>query len=676
MSSSLYDLRRSSVGGRGISRFGSWISAAGRYAVLLEIGAVIVICNSLLRIAMLVWFNEPPGLSVSEWFRVLLVGFRFDVLVTLISAVPQLLILTLIQNPRSMGRFSRVCLELQWILGYVAVFTIIVAEWMFFDEFRSRLNYIAFEYLVYPTEVCCNIWESYQTGKMITVVVLLGGITYAMLRERYLRRLQDSMPATRRWSIVAVTLSIITSLWFASPISSTQVTANRTANECAGNGVYNFFYYAWTCRFDYDEFYLTIPMEEATARVRVPLESQDSDFVPNSAHPLDRIVTTNREQRNANVVLILEESLGSDFIGALGDPRGLSPEFDKLCQEGLLFNNWYATGNRTARALEAVTTSLPPLPTESILKRDHSTNVFTLAHVLAERGYERLFVTGGRGIFDGVRSFMTANGFNHFVEQGDFSNPLFKNAWGVSDEDMFHRAIDELDKLHQSGRPFFATLLTVSNHRPFTYPAGRIDSVVQSRDNAVRYADWALGDFFREVCKKDFYKDTIFIVMGDHGARVYGSQLFPIRSYRVPVLVIDPEKPGASECNTLASSLDIAPTIMGLLGGSYRSVFFGREVLSLDPEKGYAIMQHNHELALLDAHNHLTVLSSRKRSFNFDVDPVTFQLIPKEAVKNNDDAANLSAVFQTANRLYYNDGCHPDAAISATRIATSKKAEF
>ncbi|MBC7966090.1 MAG: sulfatase-like hydrolase/transferase [Fuerstia sp.] len=571
-----------------------------------------------------------------------------------------------------MGRASRFCLEFQWLAGYGLLLSIILAEWLFFDEFRTRFNYIAFEYLVYPAEVCCNIWESYQTGKIITVVVLLGVVLYAVLRERYLQRIPDSMPASRRWSIVAVTFCVTLALWFTTPMTASQVTRSRTANECACNGIYSFVYYAWTCRFDFEEFYKTTSDADAVVRSRAAVESTDSSFIENSQHPLDRIVTTGRPQRDVNVVLILEESLGSDFIGALGDTRGLSPEFDKLCEQGLLFNNWYATGNRTARALEAVTTAMPPLPTESILKRDHSTNVFTLAHVLAERGYERLFATGGRGMFDGVKSFMTANGFNHFVEQADYLDPVFVNAWGVSDEDMFHRAAEELDKFHHKGKPFFATLLTVSNHRPFTYPAGRIDSDEQSRENAVRYSDWAIGDFFKRVREKEFYKNTIFIVMGDHGARVYGSQLFPVRSYRVPVLVIDPAQSSASQCSTLASSLDIAPTIMGMLGGSYRSVFFGRDALAIDPKDGYAIMQHNHEIAMLNAENHLTILSSQKRTFSFDVNPTTAELTPKKELYK-EDAANLMSIFQTANRLYYGDACHPD---STSRLTSAPSDNF
>ena len=642
---------------------------AGRYSVLLEICATILICFTALRIAMLFWFSEPGELNISECCLVFLTGWRFDIFVTLCCAFPQLIFLSLIGNRKKLPRFSAIGLELQWFSGYIMLICVILAEWLFFAEFQTRLNYIAFEYLVYPAEVCCNIWESYQTGKLLTVVLLVGVVSYSLLRERYLKRIPDAMPASRRWSIVAGAFCVTLAMWFCTPMSSMHVTSSRTANECAGNGIYSFVYYAWTCRFDFNEFYQTTSATDAIVRSRDAVESEDSRFIQGSQHPLDRIVTTDRPQRDANVVLILEESLGSDFIGALGDKRGLSPEFDKLCEEGLLFNNWYATGNRTAQHLEAVTTALPPLPTESILKRDHSTNVYTLANILADRGYERMFVTGGRGQFDGVRSFMTANGYNHFVEQSDYDDPEFINAWGVSDEDMFHRAIEELDKFHQEGKPFFATLLTVSNHRPFTYPDDRIDSDEQTRENAVRYADWAIGDFFRRVRKKGFYRNTIFVVMGDHGARVYGSQMFPLRSYRVPVLVIDPQQSSASKCNTLASSLDIAPTIMGLLGGTYRSVFFGRDALAIDPKDGYAIMQHNHEVALLNEKNQLTILGSQKKTFSFDVEPATSKLIPRKKLYK-EDAARLMSILQTANRLYYSDACHPD---STSRVANVQK---
>jgi phosphoglycerol transferase MdoB-like AlkP superfamily enzyme len=421
-------------------------------------------------------------------------------------------------------------------------------------------------------------------------------------------------------------------------------------------------YFAWTCRFDFEQNYLTVDEDTASAALRHAVVSPSDRLVPDSANPVDRIVFTGRPQRDWNVVLILEESLGSDFVGVLGDRRRLTPNLDRLAQDGLLFDNFYATGNRTARALEAVLTSMPPIPTESILKRDHSSRVFTLALVLAERGYERLFMTAGRGLFDGVRSFMTHNGFNRFIEQSDFIDPVFINAWGVSDEDLFRGALAQFDRLHENGKPFFATLLTVSNHRPYTYPAGRIAESGQSRENVVKYADYALGYFFQEARAHEFYQRTLFVVMGDHGARVYGSQIFPMASYRVPVLLISPETSLAGKrCGTLACSLDIAPTILGQLGGEYRSVFFGRDVLQTPPAAGRAVMQHNHDVAVLDARNRMVVLGYNRSACGFHLDLAGFQLARSSTV-DPQLLQMTAALFQSASSLYYAERWFPNVA--------------
>jgi phosphoglycerol transferase MdoB-like AlkP superfamily enzyme len=267
---------------------------------------------------------------------------------------------------------------------------------------------------------------------------------------------------------------------------------------------------------------------------------------------------------------------------------------------------------------------------------------------------------------------MTANGFDQFLEQSDYENPVFTNAWGVSDEDLFRRALIEFDRLHEMGRPFFSVVLTVSNHRPYTYPPGRIPEAGQSRDHAVKYADWALGQFFRAARSRAFYSQTIFVVMGDHGARVYGSQMFPMKSYRVPMLVIHPEAGFAGRrCHTLGSSIDVAPTIMGLLGGAYRSVFFGRDVTQLAPHEGLAVMQHNHEVALLTANHELTVLSVGKKAWNFRLDPSTYLLDP---VSYPGAAAliQVTSYFQTAYRLYTEERCFPGETVRGANARFSR----
>ncbi len=648
----------------------------GPYRAPLMIAVVAVAAFTLLRLTLLLAFAEAATWRVGTVARVFWVGLRFDLLVGLCFVLWQSVHLVVVPSRRLMGPVSRWLLELEWLVAWISLPLIGIAEWLFFDEFQTRLNYIAFEYLVYPTEVCCNIWESYSVVPYLSLVLALGGSAYVLTRRTLLRWIDAPVSGRNRSGVFLGMLAVIAGLTATTNMESRNRCGDRIAVECSGNGLYSFVYYVWTCRFDFNEHYLVVSDEEARERVRRQV-IQLSDLRQNgSANPVDRVVNSGEPRRDWNVVLILEESFGSDFVGALGDSRGLTPEFDKLTRQGLLFDQIYATGNRTARALEAVLTSMPPIPTESILKREHSQRVFTLAHALAARGYERLFMTAGRGLFDGVRSFMKSNGFNQFREQSDYRDPIFVNAWGVSDEDLFREAVRELDGLHSRGAPFFATLLTVSNHRPFTFPAGRIPSDSQTRENAIRYADWALGQFFREAAAHDFFRNTLFVVMGDHGARVYGSQVFPIKSYRVPVLLISPDNAVAgTRCQTLACSLDVAPTILGCLGGEYRSVFFGRDIRRTPASEGRAIMQHNHDVALLDAQNRFAMLGFNRATDLRQLDRETFQLRHASGL-DTELLQDTAALFQTAHHLYYSDRWFPDLTSVPTlahRVATSSR---
>ncbi len=650
----------------GITGFQRWM---GRYWICLQTLGILVMLFTLLRVLLVIMNVEWSTISLADLPRMFWTGLRFDVMVGLIFLFPQFWHMTFTGNRRAPGWFSRTLIHAGLLFNFGVILFLLCSEYLFFDEFQSRFNYIAFEYLIYPTEVVTNLWESYPMVPLLGGIAALAIVIYLPMRKGTTARLAIPLPMTRRLGLFGAALAAIAGLWLTTDMSSLAVTKNRVANEISGNGLYSFFYYAWTNRFDYDTFYLTNDLHEGFQRVNRHIRTPTDQMRPDGANPLDRTVTSPLPRRDYNVVLVLEEGLGSDFIGELGDTRGLTPRIDALAREYCLFDNFFATGNRTARAIEATLSALPPIPTESILKRDHSDHVFTLARLLAERNYQRTFVYGGRGLFDGMRSFTMSNGFEKFIEQKHYFNPAHKTAWGVSDEDIFEKAIEEFDRMHAVGRPFFSLVLTVSNHKPFTYPDGRIDrpSAEQTRENAVKYADWAVGDFFEKARSHDFFDNTIFVIMGDHGARVYGAQMFPIKSYRVPVLLVVPEdrfaaggptagKPG-TRCSTLASSLDIAPTIMGLLGGSYDSVFYGRDALHIDPATGYALMQHNHDLAMLHADDRVEVLGCPNIAKSYRLNRSDFSLI--ETTGNIEDQKDAIAFYQTANRLYYDENYHP-----------------
>ena len=248
---------------------------------------------------------------------------------------------------------------------------------------------------------------------------------------------------------------------------------------------------AWTRHLEYAAYYKTLPQDEAYQRARHLLTEPKMQFLE-EGQSIRRRINGDPTRPRLNVVIFLEESLGSEFWGCLGRKGPtLTPEMDRLAtEEGMLFTNLYASGNRTVRGFEGVLSSFPPLPGDSIVKRDLSDNVETIARVLKRDSYATLFLYGGRGLFDGMRSFAVRNGYDRFIEQKHFEHPTFSTTWGVCDEDLFLRALEEFRNLAKSDQPFFATILSVSNHKPYTYPKGKIpeDPDQKRRENAVKYS--------------------------------------------------------------------------------------------------------------------------------------------------------------------------------------------
>jgi phosphoglycerol transferase MdoB-like AlkP superfamily enzyme len=260
-------------------------------------------------------------------------------------------------------------------------------------------------------------------------------------------------------------------------------------------------------------------------------------------------------------------------------------------------------------------------------------------------------------------SYMRNNGMERVIEQKDYPKGGFTTAWGEADEAIFDKALAEMDSLHASGKPFYTLVLSVSNHRPYTYPAGRIgpDPNARRRVNVVQYADWALGRFVRAAKAHAFFDNTVFVLMGDHGPRVYGAAEIPMPSYSVPIVFYGPGivKAGV-RLSDIASSMDVPPTVLGLLGGDYESKFFGRDVLSPEPRTGLAVMTHNNEIALMRG-GRLAVLGLRGASMVYDVDSIgaLHRLVtPDSSAK--DLIEDAIAYFQTADELYRRGDYHFD----------------
>lgn len=610
---------------------------------------------SLLRLVLFLAF-KPPGLSPGEVGGAFLAGLQRDIFAALGYTILLLFWILIAHGQRSPARWRRL---LFWsgcfVFGYAQIFLLFV-EFFFFDEFKSRFNTVAVDYLLYPREVFINIWESYHVGIILAIVLVVAlGWVWAAVRL-FGRMWERPFPASTRLLHVVAALAVAALLVPTFNLKGVHVSNDRTVNEIANSGALSFVAAAWTHNLEYAVFYKTMDKAEAYQRTRRLVAESGTEF-EQQGESIRRRVAGDSVRPRLNVVIFLEESLGSEFWGCLGRTNTLTPEMDKLAaEEGMLFTNIYASGNRTVRGFEGVLSSFPPLPGESIVKRDRSDNVETIARVLKRDGYSTVFLYGGRGLFDGMRSYAVRNGYDRFIEQKHFEQPTFTTIWGVCDEDVFNRAIDEFRDLARTGKPFLGTLLSVSNHKPYTYPRGRIpeDPDKHWRDYAVKYSDYALGLFFRKAKQEPFWTNTVFVVVADHGARVYGEQSIPIHSYEIPLLIAGPAVVKAPvRVAQLGDSLDVSPTVLGLIGRPYETLFFGRDLLKSRPEDGRAFLNHNRDIGML-AHDRMVVLGLMKTVEFYQGNPklVNMSLLSEPAVSDFELEQDTMAIYQVADDLY------------------------
>jgi phosphoglycerol transferase MdoB-like AlkP superfamily enzyme len=389
---------------------------------------------------------------------------------------------------------------------------------------------------------------------------------------------------------------------------------NTYVRELSRNGAFQFFAAFRNNNLDYNEFYAKIPKAELGKILRNEVKSSTATFISNDPIDIRRSIDNPGEFKQYNIVLVTIESLSAKYLGSFGDARGLSPWLDQLRKKSVFFNNFYATGTRTDRGLEAITLSIPPTPGRSIVKRIGQENGYgSLGQQLTARGYDSVFVYGGRGYFDNMNAFFSGNGYR-IVDQSSVpeSEITFKNAWGMADEDIYNQTLALADTDYSQNKPFFLQLMTTSNHRPYSYPDGRIDIRSGSgRDGAVKYTDYAIGKFLAEARKKPWFSNTIFVFVADHCAGSAGMEDLPVANYHIPFFIYAPDIFQPKEIDYLSSQIDIAPTLLGLLNMDYESTFFGRDLLKPLEQPGRAVIGNYQNLGLFDGKD-LAILSPRK----------------------------------------------------------------
>ncbi len=617
----------------------------------LLVGMLIIAIYAATRLALALYTGTAAA-PLSLWPIIFAKGLWFDLAVASVLLVPVFLYEALLPNRWRTSRLQR-ALRFFWLwLSASLLLFGAVAEITFWMEFSTRFNFIAVDYLVYTHEVIGNIRQSYPIPGILAGIGLLAALIVWMI-QKWVRH-ADSATLTRpqRFGLAAAAVFIPTLAMLSANIDQMEGQNNNFAAELSGNGLFTFSAAMRRNELDYDKFYRTIPQETANAILRtlgVERKLLSEALQPDADDPATD--QTPFSKRPRNVILISVESLSAEFVGAYGATKGLTPNLDALARDGLKFDRVFATGTRTVRGLEALSIGTPPIPGQSIVRRPHNEHLASIGEILEQQGFSAFFFYGGYGYFDNMSAYFSSNDYR-VVDRTDFpkESVMFENVWGVADEALFDNVLRTFDTKSTTDKPFFAQIMTTTNHRPYTYPNGRIDIPSPGgRDGAVKYTDYAIGKFIRDAKSKPWFKDTLFVIVADHCASVSGKTKLPVNNYHIPLVFYAPAllKPGSFA--PMVSQIDIAPSLIEILGKEGDDHFFGRSFFEKGPVPERAFISNYQELGYLK-NGILTVLMPKQRVESFRVDPITYASTPTAI--DQQLLAEAIAYYQTASTAF------------------------
>lgn len=643
---------------------------------LLKVYVLIFISLSfILRSCLTFWYFPQIDASVFVLIKTFIIGFLFDVGTISFFAIPFVVYLLIIPQKLYGSIFDRIVTYFGYSLGVLIFLFSFFAEITFWEEFERRFNFVAVDYLIYTYEVVKNINESYPIPLLLgSILTILFVVLFITIKKGVFKKTFNNDTLFKE-KIMPSLLVVIVAIIFAVFVKNEHAERfeNRYNNELAKTGIYSFFAAFKNNELSYTEFYQTIDIDKAFTNVKEKITEANSEFINPDERQIYRTITNAdsilRPTKKPNVIFICVESLSASYLNSLGSDLNITPVLDSLSKKSLFFTNLYATGTRTVRGMEAITLSIPPTPGRSIVKRSKNQGLFTIGEIFKQQGYERNFFYGGDGYFDNMNTYFGGNGFN-IIDRGrgflldsgiktkrtniNDNEVTFENAWGVCDEDIYNKVLKEADEAHLTETPFFNFVMTTSNHRPFTYPEGKVDIPSgTSREGAIKYTDFAIGDFLKQAKTKPWFENTVFVIMADHCASSAGRWNLNIDKYRIPAMIVNLENVKPQIVDKLSSQIDMFPTLFAQLNWDYNSNLFGEDIMTMKKEDERAFIGNYRNLGLLKDQK-LMVLSDQHIVNYYEWETDNDNLIPKDI--NPKMLEETISFYQVADYMYSNNG--------------------
>ncbi|MDY0116117.1 MAG: LTA synthase family protein [Sulfurimonadaceae bacterium] len=553
----------------------------------------------------IIYFDRFEDISFFESLLSFVYGLRMDTIVISIVLVIPTIFLAI--SPQIFSKY--IAKGMKWYFAlWLLIFVFIEnATIPFFAQYDVRPNYLFLAYLEYPKEVISLMFKDYLL-ELIISFVMMGALGYWFIKSRlfdfenamqtrYIYRLLMLLPL-----LVVLFIGIRSSFGHRGVnISDAMYSTNRIINEITKSSLHAIGYAAYSNSknsTDLVKQYGKMALEDAYEIAKETLNIEFDDM----SRPFYREAPTHFKSENPkNLVIFIQESMGSQFVEFSGGRKDLTPNMNKLGREYLAFSDLYSNGTRSIRGLCGLSAGFLAMPGEGILKRTKSqSDFFNVASLLKPYGYKSSFIYGGEGRFDNMKSWYLGNGFDEVIEQKDFNKPTFESTWGVCDEDLVIEANKQFKQHAMKGEKFVSVMFSQSNHAPFELPKNKIEFVEgvpeQSVENAIKYADFAIGRFFELAKEEEYYKDTVFVVVADHNIRVHGDERLPVSMFQIPaVIVVDGMLPQMYD--EIATQPDVLATAIDLIGIDLAYPILGHSIYS-DTKTDVSLMQFNDTYAL------------------------------------------------------------------------------
>lgn len=478
---------------------------------------------------------------------------------------------------------------------YITAFFACAADIPYFHYFFNRLNISALAWADSPAFVVKMILEepAFLIYLLLFLIVAAG---YISLMRLFRRRWLTEATLPRRGMGYALTSLLLIALCFTgmrgrisikSPIrvGTAYFSNNAFLNQLGLNPLFTFLNSVSESRKNRQ-----ISLVDAETAIRTA-ETQLQEFFPESPECV-------RLKPGTNVVLVIMESMAAHKVGHYNPESRLTPCLDSLISGSLCFENAYSAGIHTYNGIYSTLFSHPAILDRHSMKRTVIPEMCGLPNQLRKKGYHTLYFTTHDDQFDNVAGFLHANAVERIVSQKDYPAKAVKSTLGVPDHVMFDRAVEELDKERQ---PFFACLMTASDHNPYILPddIGWEPRSKNIGEKMVEYADWAIGRFIRKAKQTSWFANTLFVFVADHGASGETIYDMSLSYHHIPLLFYCPAQIPARQVNSLALQIDIGPTLLGMLFPDEPNLTLGLDLQR--QRRRYAFFSADNKIGVLDS---------------------------------------------------------------------------